>query len=273
MSATDAFNTAPPPVRIYHEYNGHTTEMGELRRDPARNALTVHPSIGADLGLSAIYAAQCAKDEPDKTVRLCFHEKIYPVPRGTEGLVLAAEIAGHLVEPQRGSVTLKMRPSPEIIRGAIEGDDIGALRTALQCGAWQDATFDDGYTGISLAAKKGKQGRSFVKLLIQNGADVNKDAEDGVTPLMAAAAGGDVDVVRMLLDAGAHLEPRDREGKNALDHASNSEIKIFLSGPYPAEAAARLKQQAEERAAAMAESATVLQRNVVPMARLTFKKN
>ena len=46
----------------------------------------------------------------------------------------------------------------------------------------------------------------IVRLLIAHGADVNAQSSSGNTPLMYACAGGHEDVVRVLLEAGAHVE-------------------------------------------------------------------
>ena len=43
--------------------------------------------------------------------------------------------------------------------------------------------------------------------LVDAGADVNLAAVNGITPLMAAAYGGNVDIVGALLDKGADVAP------------------------------------------------------------------
>ena len=45
------------------------------------------------------------------------------------------------------------------------------------------------------------------------------DAPDGVTPLMAAAAGGHEAVVEALLERGADAAKRDAQGRSAAAHA------------------------------------------------------
>ena len=47
------------------------------------------------------------------------------------------------------------------------------------------------------------------ELLIKHGADVNSVARSGRTPLIAAAFGGHVKVVKLLLDNGAKLDKQD----------------------------------------------------------------
>ena len=57
-----------------------------------------------------------------------------------------------------------------------------------------------------------------MRALLRAGADVEARRRDGSTPLIVAACFGRADVVRLLLDAGCELEPRDEDG-TALDNA------------------------------------------------------
>ena len=56
-----------------------------------------------------------------------------------------------------------------------------------------------------------------VRRLIAIGADVNKDkTSDGDTPLMCASYKGHEEVVRLLLQAGAHVDDERCDGNTAL---------------------------------------------------------
>ena len=66
------------------------------------------------------------------------------------------------------------------------------------------------------------------KALLGAGADINKQKNDGRTPLMLAANWGNIEVVRELLKRGAKKELKDKDGKTAYDLASNEEIKALL---------------------------------------------
>lgn len=59
----------------------------------------------------------------------------------------------------------------------------------------------------------------MVKLLIASGAEVNQKNFRGATALMIAAGAGTPSVVRYLLEKGADLNARDRDGNNALAYA------------------------------------------------------
>jgi uncharacterized protein len=58
-----------------------------------------------------------------------------------------------------------------------------------------------------------------VRLLIEQGADVNMAQAGGYTPLHQAAANGRADLVGILLEAGANQELRCHQGKTPMDYA------------------------------------------------------
>lgn len=55
--------------------------------------------------------------------------------------------------------------------------------------------------------------------LLEQGADPNRSANDGTTPLMAAASNGHGQALKALVAAGADLDKQDRHGRTALHHA------------------------------------------------------
>ena len=55
--------------------------------------------------------------------------------------------------------------------------------------------------------------------LLEQGADPNRSANDGTTPLMAAASNGHGQALKALVAAGADLDVQDRHGRTALHHA------------------------------------------------------
>ena len=64
--------------------------------------------------------------------------------------------------------------------------------------------------GVSLAAMRGD--RAMVRTLLDGGADVNHAMGDGTTALHWAAYRTDVDLARMLIQAGANVEAVTRLG-------------------------------------------------------------
>jgi hypothetical protein len=71
---------------------------------------------------------------------------------------------------------------------------------------------------LSCAARQG-QLALYRTLVEQHGADVNTTYISGVTPLMAAAWNGHADVCVYLLNAGARVDAKTKQGKTALQES------------------------------------------------------
>ena len=70
--------------------------------------------------------------------------------------------------------------------------------------------YNDGWTPLYSAANKGYL--EIVKLLIENGADINKSNNDGWTPLYSAADKGHLEVVKLLIENGADINKSNNNG-------------------------------------------------------------
>ena len=68
-----------------------------------------------------------------------------------------------------------------------------------------------------------------MRLLIENGADLNKVDKWGWTPLMMASHQGYEDIVKLLVDNGADIDVADRFGKKAYDWAKTQSIFYTLT--------------------------------------------
>ena len=84
-----------------------------------------------------------------------------------------------------------------------------------------DAIVRDGRTVLIYAAWNGST--EVVKLLIDNGADLNHKSNHGDTALMYAARDGHTDVVKFLIDNGVDLNHKNNGGVTALIYAARKE--------------------------------------------------
>ena len=65
--------------------------------------------------------------------------------------------------------------------------------------------------------------QAVMRVLLQRRADVNSTAGNAAnTPLMKAAATGAINLVRMLIEAGAHVNTMNERGQTAMDMANRS---------------------------------------------------
>lgn len=160
-----------------------------------------------------------------------------------------------------------------LCKAAIAGD-VKLIRKLLQAGAAVDFREENGYTSLMLALRHnhleayqallaagadihavGPRGNNILMLaaqygtlpqvqyLVNQGADVNfqrqEEGDDGYTPLMGAAMAGQQEIVQFLLEAGAQVEAKDREGKTAYDWARglwNKEVARLLKAKMQATA-------------------------------------
>lgn len=109
--------------------------------------------------------------------------------------------------------------TPPVVEAARNGDE-AALRVLVEEGVDVNATAGDGSTALLWASHRDLP--ESVELLIEAGADVNRANDLGATPLWAAAENGGVAVVELLLDAGADPNRALRHGETPLMAAARA---------------------------------------------------
>ena len=100
------------------------------------------------------------------------------------------------------------------------------LKVIAEGKANPDTEIAAGTTALIRASFEGNL--RVVKLLVENGCDVNFDNKTGQTPLMSAAAGGSLEVAKYLLMLKAKLNIKDIAGMNATAYANNNNNKEML---------------------------------------------
>jgi uncharacterized protein len=102
-----------------------------------------------------------------------------------------------------------------LLKAATEGD-FPAASAALRQGASKDATTEFGFTALHVAATAGHL--QIVRLLIDAGADVDRRDRHGISPLLQAV--GWPNIMEALLDAGADVDTATIQGVTPLMSAA-----------------------------------------------------
>jgi len=103
------------------------------------------------------------------------------------------------------------------------------VRLLLDNGAQINSRNDTGKTPLIVAATHGHA--DIVKILLKNGADVNMQTKDGTTAIFMASFTDHKDIVELLIKGGANIFLKIDEGKSPLaaaEHQNNTDIIEIL---------------------------------------------
>ena len=148
-----------------------------------------------------------------------------------------------------GALALAAGRTLDLFEAAALGD-AARVRAILDAdAAAARAHAPDGFSALGLAAFFGQP--ACARLLIDAGAPVDEPAANAmrVTPLHSAAAAGQVEIARWLLERGAAVDARQRGGYTAL-HAAAQNGDLPLVELLLAHGAARALRTADGKSAA-----------------------
>ena len=147
----------------------------------------------------------------------------YTAPNGSSVMLLAAYY-GHA---ELAEVFRRHGAKPDVFEASALGD-LEAVRNLVgRDGGLVNAFAADGFYPLGLAAFFGH--RAIVEFLLKNGADVKTSARNAqkVTALHGAVARRDVEIAKMLLEAGADPNARQERGFAPLhDAAANGNAAL-----------------------------------------------
>ncbi len=109
---------------------------------------------------------------------------------------------------------------PSALTLAIDQDHAGVVHLLLEHWMWEhgaDSRDDYGQTILMFAAAAGDL--EMARLLLENGAPVNEQTDDGITALVYAVVEGHVEVASLLLENGAPVNEQTDDGITVLMHA------------------------------------------------------
>jgi len=222
------------------------------------------PNIADKIGRTALYAAvdmhtlekSATRPDPKETDQASSLDVVKAaLAHGANPNAALKESA-----PGRGSLDvpdryLGMGATP-FLRAAKTGD-VEVMRLLLAKGADAKAVTKDHTTAMILAAGLSwtmgitnvaeKDSLEAIKICIEQGVDVNAANDKGATALHGAATSGRNDVVAFLVEKGAKLDAKDKDGRTPLDiamgvgtragaaHDSTAELLKKLMGPSASE--------------------------------------
>jgi ankyrin repeat protein len=110
-------------------------------------------------------------------------------------------------------------------------DYLTIINYLLDQGADSNFQAANGLTALMAAAGSSEHGRAFEKatLLIKRGAKLNMVNDKGETALMLAAGAGNDKVVKLLIDKGANINLKNGAGESAMSYANLSGQKTIIS--------------------------------------------
>lgn len=111
-------------------------------------------------------------------------------------------------------------------------EDAAKVRTWLNQGANPDATGEEGWPAISLAATRtDEEGMKIVRMLVDAGANVNVRDPNDETPLMNAIVSNNSAMVKYLIEHGADFRAMSKSGRTVqqfAEHYSDENVVFYI---------------------------------------------
>jgi hypothetical protein len=174
--------------------------------------------------LAAVYDKNLTDEEVSEML------KFYETPTGQKVARLLPQMreeSRRIVQEWKQGLVRKVMVKPGGLIRAVTQNDTAAVNELLSSGADVNERNSRGVTPLMAAAHKGNL--DLTKLLVEKGADVNATTPKGLTPLMAAVEAGNPEVVRFLLSKGADANLKEEAGLNAYQLAAMKNQREMMS--------------------------------------------
>ena len=167
----------------------------------------------------------CVQGKNLELFKILLHKARFSLTESDKGIIFASAVSQgeisfieHLLSI--GYDSNMVFNSDPIIIWAIQSKSVECVRLLCDNGADVNAQNDYGMTALYSAAADGVY--EIVKYLILKGAEVDKTSDNHVTPLMIASQCNHPEVIKILLESGADIENRNKDGGTALLDAIRS---------------------------------------------------
>jgi len=134
---------------------------------------------------------------------------------------IVRELLERGADPRRaGTILRRGKPTLPILL-ACEKSNADILKLLLDAGARVDDQDDDGFSALHIAAAH-KNTAVLETLVREHGADLDVRMRNGSRPIHSAASKGTAENVKMLLDAGADIDHQNDAGRTPLHWAAEA---------------------------------------------------
>lgn len=216
------------------------TPMCVAARAGHKDVCGVLAKSGANLS-GPLYDASWAGDVDAAALLIGIGAPADHVPRNGLGPLHWVIVSGAALEQRRKLAQLLIENGADInggagkewgapLNSAAHAADIEMVKFLLKKGADPNVRRSlSGNTPLFLAVDPlGAGGLAVMKMLLDQGADVDARNKIGRTALHRAASRGDEKAVRLLLKHGADVKVKDKKGRTPLDLAEDDEIRELL---------------------------------------------
>lgn len=120
-------------------------------------------------------------------------------------------------------IVLAQNMNDSLLYQAVVNNDTTTIKELLSKGANVNFVKQQGWAKVNpLITAINKQNIESVKILLQNGADVNWEDGFNTTALMYAASNGNISIIKYLLEGGADIKHKDKQGNDAISTAKQA---------------------------------------------------
>ncbi len=174
-----------------------------------------------------IYREQRLLNNMCRMLRIVFIGTLVAWISAIWSLYLSVPTVAQSGKPAHGRSASRVVAANERLLAAAEIGSLHGVRDAITDGANVNATEENGWTALMLAARDGRS--SIVRFLLARGADPRHRSRlySDTDALELAVWSGSISTTRLLLDTGIDVNEKDEDGEAAIDAAGNTNLPPY----------------------------------------------